>query len=412
MLSHLLKNLHVRQTALLYIAMVFNLVLGYLIVKFNTTYLSLADYGRYSFFLNTVLFARVFFTLGLFEVSSRSLAVSKDRQNSRQLYSSTLLLAIFLGMLFSLSILGLSAFYDSIFEIKIGILLLSFAPFSFILLLQFMLHILLRGLGQITKLSLYTFLPRLFYLLCLIPLVTMGIFTLYNTLMIYFITLIIVVLGFALSIKLSFVNIKKNIYHLFSGVKEFGSHLYIANILSTFFYHSDKILLAYFLDAEQLAFYSLAFALTFPITHFSNALSTTAYKKYANTSRIDRKDITLNLIYIILVAVCFIALRKYIILYLFSEKFAPAIPVFAMLTLAAAMNGLSVPYTTFFKAHKEGVRVKNITFVVQIVYFGLNLILIPLLGIFGAALSALLAFTLDYSLYLYFYRKIFKRPAL
>jgi len=133
--------------------------------------------------------------------------------------------------------------------------------------------------------------------------------------------------------------------------------------------------------------------------------------------QIDRRDLIINLLYIVFVAFIFIALRKYIIIYLFSEKFAPAIPVLALLTLAAAMNGLSIPYTTFFKAHKEGAKVRNITFTIQVVisltipvlYFGLNLVLIPALGIIGAALAAIIAFSLDYILYLIQYRKLFRR---
>lgn len=407
LLFGLSKNIRIRETVILYVAMVTNLILGYVIVKFNTAYLSLSDYGRYSFFMNTVLLTRVFFSLGLFEVSSRSVALAGTGSRSRQIYSATLLLTMLLGLLLALCIFGLALIFDHIFEIRIGSLLLSFAPFAGILLFQMMLQILLRGFGYIKKLSLFTFMPRLLYLAGLIIIAAAGMYTLFYSLFFYFITLIIVVAGFVISIRVDFRNLKQNIRALLSEIKSFGAHLYAANILSTLFYHSDKLLLAYFLDAEQLAFYALAFALTFPLTHFSNALSTAAYKKYANQSRIDRRDILLNLLYIICVAAFFLLLREHIVLYLFSEKFAPAIPVLAVLTIAVALNGLSIPYTTFFKAHREGERVRNITLFVQVVYFILNLILIPKIGIMGAAWAALIAFGMDYILYLYYYRKLY-----
>jgi O-antigen/teichoic acid export membrane protein len=76
-----------------------------------------------------------------------------------------------------------------------------------------------------------------------------------------------------------------------------------------------------------------------------------------------------------------------------------------ILTLAYAVNALSVPYTMYFKAQKRGREIRNITLASQIVFLAANVGLIPLLGITGAAWSALLAFGLDFTLYLIAYKK-------
>ena len=97
--------------------------------------------------------------------------------------------------------------------------------------------------------------------------------------------------------------------------------------------------------------------------------------------------------------------NRFIVETLFSADFAPARPSFMILTLAYAVNALSVPYTMYFKAQKRGREIRNITLASQIVFLTANVGLIPLLGITGAAWSALLAFGLDFTLYLIAYKK-------
>ena len=73
-----IAGLHLKKTTLLYIAMLFNVTFGYLITKINTNFLSLAEFGMYSLFINTILFSRVFFSFGLFETTARIVAIEKE----------------------------------------------------------------------------------------------------------------------------------------------------------------------------------------------------------------------------------------------------------------------------------------------------------------------------------------------
>lgn len=403
-----IAGLHLKKTTLLYIAMLFNVAIGYLITKINTNFLTLAEFGMFSLFINTIMFSRVFFSFGLFETTARIVAIEKDSQSIKEYYGANLIFTLVLGILLNITILILSLFFDKIFEIKIGALLFLFSPFVFAILLQIMIQTVLRGFNYIGILSTFTIIPRLIYILSLVTLLTLGKFTLQNTLGAFLLTMLVVCLFYTVIIKPKFSHFKKRFIVLKDEIKSYGSNLYIANIFTAFSFHSDKLILAFFIDANQLAYYALAFTLTAPIPYFSNALSTSAYKNFTEYNYIPKRYLYLNLLYAIGISAILILLRKFIVIGLFSDRFTPSILPFVILTIAFALNAISVPYTMFFKAQGKGKEIRNITFFVQILFISTNFILIPKIGITGAAIAVLLAFGLDYFLYLLYYFKLFR----
>ncbi len=401
-------GLHLKKTTILYIAMLLNVALGYLITKINTNFLPLAEFGMYSLFINTILLSRVFFSFGLFETTARIVAVEKDSTVIREYHGANLIFTLILGVFLNISILILSLFFDSIFEIHIGSLLFAYSPFVFAILLQIMIQTVLRGFNYIGMLSTYTLLPRLVYILSLAALISLGKFNLNTTIGAFLLTLLGICLIYAFLLKPRFNLLKKRFDTLLREVRNFGSNLYIANIFTAFSFHIDKLILAFFIDAEQLAYYSLAFALTAPIPYFSNALSTSAFKNFVQYTNIPKRHLYLNFIYVIIVSILLIMFRRFIVISLFSDRFLPSILSFIILTIAFALNALSVPYTMFFKAQGKGKEIRNITFYVQILFISASLILIPKIGITGAAIAVLMAFGFDYSLYLFYYFRLFK----
>jgi O-antigen/teichoic acid export membrane protein len=279
------------------------------------------------------------------------------------------------------------------------------SPLVFVILFQNMLLITLRGSGEIKKLSWFTFAPRLIYVIVLIFLVFTNSFTLNSTSLSFLLSILFVNLIFSILIKPVFTDVKKNIALLFSEIRTFGRYLFVANIASMLIFSMDKFMLAYFLEADQLAFYALAFTLTVPLVHFSSALSLSMYKEFANQPRIDPHLLKLNMIIILTLASFLIIFRKFIVLELFSPDFAPTVTVLVILAIAFCFVGLASPYTMFFKAQKRGKEVRNITLYVGILLIVLSIILIPIMGINGAAIAVLTAYGFDYLAYLWLYRR-------
>ena len=403
------KILTMKRAGLLYFAILFNTLLGYIAVKLNTNLLTVSDFGRYSFLIATIIFSQTFFSLGLFESTSRLLALEKVRFRARKLQGTLYLMTMILGILFILFIWMWAPFSDLFFEIKIGSLLIMLSPLVFVILFQNMLLITLRGSGEIKKLSWFTFAPRLIYVIVLIFLVFTDSFTLNSTSLSFLLSILFVDFIFIILAKPIFANFKENIVLLFFEIKIFGRHLFVANIASMLIFYTDKFMLAYFLEADQLAFYALAFTLTVPLAHFSSALSLSMYKEFANQPRINPYLLKLNMIITLTLASFLIIFRKFIVLELFSPDFEPAINVLVILAIAFNFVGLASPYTMFFKAQKRGKEVRNITLYVGILLIVLSIILIPIMGINGAAIAVLIAYGFDYLSYLWFYHRYFIR---
>ena len=411
-ISNVSHHHHVlKKTGSLYFAILFNTLLGYVAVKLNTNLLSVSDFGKYSFFITTITFSQSLFTFGLFESTARLLAIEKDSFNVRKLQGTSYLLTLIFGLVYILFIWIWASISDLFFQIKIGSLLLKLSPLVFVILYQNMLLITFRGSGDIKKLSWFTFAPRLVYIMVLLFLVFTQSFTLNSTSLSFLLAVFFVDIIFTLLVKPVFADIKAIIILLFSEIKSFGRHLFVANFASMLIFYIDKFILAYFLGAEQLAFYALAFTLTVPLAYFSTALSNSMYKEFANQRRIDPFIIKLNMIIVLSLALLLILFRKFIVLELFSTLFTPSINVLVILAIAFCFVGFASPYTMFFKAKKKGEAVRNITFIVVIFIVILSIIFIPFMGINGGAIALLTAYGFDYLLYLCLYHRYLSATA-
>ena len=110
-------------------------------------------------------------------------------------------------------------------------------------------------------------------------------------------------------------------------------------------------------------------------------------------------------IVILISVLIFIALREPIIRYLFSIEYLPAVEIMLPLALAFGASGLSKPYALYLMAKGYGKIVRNISIITPVFNIVLNLNLIPVYGISGAAWSAFAAYVLDFILYVFYYHK-------
>lgn len=401
------NNITAKNTVILYLIMVLNTGLGYVITKLNTTYLSIDDYGKYSFFLNIILFIRVLLSGGVFESGARLTALKKKENPSLQIWGIVIIVTISLSIIMVILQLMGAEYSNNFFEINIGDLLKKYAFISFPVIFQLMLLAMLRGDGRIRLLSGYIISPRIIYLLLLIILIYFNNFTLENSILGFLASILCVSLVTIIVIKPAFSRLSENFKFLLTEVKEYGKHIYITNLFSSSLIHLDKIILAFFVNASELGLYALAYTLTYPLSYFSSALSNASFKNYVHQQSLSKKHIIATIFYALIVSTLFIIFRKFIIVDLFGEQFKASIPTFIILVVAFTFNAVSVPFTMFFKAQKKGIQVRNITVSAQTLYLILNVILIPYFGIIGAALSVLIAYLVDLILYIILHIKLF-----
>jgi O-antigen/teichoic acid export membrane protein len=382
--------------------------LGWIITKLNTEYLSVVDYGRYSFFVIVIFFSRSFFGFGVFESTSRLMTVVSLKEESNQLAGTSILWTLVFFVPLTLFLLTASFFTDDIFEVKISNLLFAYAPFAGLILMHSLLNLLLRGWGRVNLMALVTILPRAIYILLLSYMIYNAVFTLNSTLNMLFCGFFLALLISILFLRPKFTAIKLISQKIYKEVKTYGIHLYVSNIWHEIFFHADKFIISYFLTEESMAYYALGYMITLPLSHFSTALATTLFKKFSAQEKISPKVLLLNGMFIVSSVSIFILLRKYIIIYLFSENYMPTIDLIIPLALAFGFSGLSKPFTLYLMARKHGKMIRNISISVPVLHIAIGLYMIPKYGITGAAWVATGVYLFDLLLYLGSYIRVLK----
>ena len=392
-------------TFIYYSALVFNIFIGWILTKINTNYLEISVYGQLAFFITFISLSRSFFSFGVFESTSRLLAFTNELVKNSRLLGSSLIWALIFSLLASLFLYVAGEIVDNIFKVNIGALCQQFSFGVGLFVLISHMSLVLRGSGRIKTLSVMTVGSRIIYLLLLLLIIQYGQFTLQITLSMMFIGLAaILILGW-LYLKPSFKNLRIKTAVIWEEVKSYGRHIYLSTIWADLLIHVDKFLISYFLDAQAMAYYGLAFAISFPLTHFSTSMATSLFNRFATNEKISQKVILGNLLYVSISVFIFIILRKPIVLYLFSTQYAPTIELLPPLALAFGFAGLSKPFTLFLMARKQGKIVRNISIFISSLQIILGILVIPVYGLIGAAWVACIVYALDLILFVIYYKR-------
>ncbi len=407
-MNKLIKNKTAQNTFTLYGAIILNILLGWVVAKLNTHYLTVEEYGQYAFFIVVIYYSRVFFTFGTFESASRILALEKNSENKRKYFGASFVSAFVFIIPFMLILVIFSLYSDSLFKVKVGNLYSQNLIFAGFVIIQSLLISTLRGSGKIKILSFFTFSPRIFHLLFLGYLIILNEFTLSNSLYTMFFGLIISIVLILILIKPNFIDVKQKLFHIFYEIKQYGIHIYFGNIMHETLVHADKFLISFYFNSDSMAYYGFAYMLTYPLSHFSTSLATTLFNKFASQQKINNKVLRINFLYIFVSVSIFVALREPIIRYLFSVNYLPAVGLMLPLALAFGFSGLSKPYALYLMAKGYGKIVRNISIITPVFNISLNLFLIPIYGISGAAWSASAAYGFDLILYILYYHKLIK----
>ena len=392
-------------TFIYYSALIFNIFIGWILTKINTNYLEVSLYGQLVFFIAFISLNRSFFSFGVFESTSRLLAVTKESVENSRLLGSSLIWALIFSLLASLFLYMVGELVDNIFKVNIGTLCQQFSFGVGLFVLVSHMSLALRGSGRIKTLSVMTVGSRIIYLLLLLLIIQYGKFTLQITLSMMFIGLaVILILGW-LYLRPSFKNLRIKTAVIWEEVKSYGRYIYLSTIWADLLIHVDKFLISYFLDDQAMAYYGLAFAISFPLTHFSTSMATSLFNRFATDEKISQKVILGNLLFVSISVIIFIILRKPIVLYLFSAQYAPTIELLPPLALAFGFAGLSKPFTLFLMARKQGKIVRNISIFIPSLQIILGILIIPVYGLIGAAWVACIVYALDLVLFVIYYKR-------
>ncbi|MFA6423961.1 MAG: flippase [Candidatus Magasanikbacteria bacterium] len=188
-------------------------------------------------------------------------------------------------------------------------------------------------------------------------------------------------------------------FHIFKMFLGFALPFAMAGIIGRLYSYSDSLLMSKMLSAQELGWWSVPYKISFAFQFVPVALSASVYPVMSELYLTQKEKIgdlflkSWRYLFTIVFPISFglIALATPVILKLYKPQFAPAIPVLRILLISLIFGYLSfITGATLNASNKQKTQTILLGFALFINII-MNLILLPRIGIMGAAFAALLS---------------------
>ena len=196
-------------------------------------------------------------------------------------------------------------------------------------------------------------------------------------------------------------SVKLNIKLYLKKVVPFGLKSHIANVLLLLNNRFDLIIIAYFLTSIQVGYYSVSVALVESIWIFSQAIGLVYYARLSNMRDLKRRwGLTLRILMYVFMITAVSASILYIfapeiIEFIYGSKFLPSVKPLRILIVGILIFTVGRILTHFINASGRPLFNSYISFTTVLVNIIMNIVLIPIYGLIGAAIATSTAYSLD-----------------
>ena len=408
-LKKIIKKKKVKQVSSLYVSTALNVLVGLGVSVVNTSLLGPQQFGDLRFLQSLFSFVVTFLTFGVFITGSTLLARKRNEIRSHELSGSLLIFASLISIILILGLFIFSYFEESIFHNNLGRIIRIFSPLLFVYPFQLCLDRILTGNNRIYELSVFHFLPSALYLIGAITFNYFIPLSLILSLAIFLSVLAAVIVINMFVLKPKFKNIKKNLSIIWKENKTYGYHVYIGVLTAVGSGHLAGLLIAYYVDNTNVGFYSLALTVTMPLTLLPNAVSTTYFKDFANIDSIPRKVTIITGILSICSLLFFILVIDKVIIFAYSAEYSAVVPIAYLVSIGSVVHGFGDFFNRFLGANGQGKAMRNGSIIVGISNLVGYFILIPYLGVMGAAIAKVITSFVYLIVRYYPYQRIVKK---
>lgn len=384
-----------------------------IILLIITKNFTVQEYGVWVQVVVTVGLVPYIATLGLSDSMIRFLAALKDKNNIKKEFYSIVFIAVFFSLVVSILLFLFSGniakvLFDGNITIALILPIIIFIACLNLLLLSFF-----RTFQMMKRYSIFMLLQSYILIIFIAYFafhkysITMAVIGILITYIIVFIMMMILIVS---NIGFKFPKFKNLREYLSFGLPNIPSNLSLW-ILD----FSDRYLISILLGTSFVGYYSPSYAIGNIITMFASPLSVMlfpALSKYHDEKEKDKIKITLKytLKYYLAISIpsFFILslLSKQILLILTTPQIASEgylITPFA--ALSTLIIGICIIISQIILLEKKTKLIGSIWIIAAVLNIGLNIALIPIFGILGAALVTLISYTIAYLLFLFYSRK-------
>ena len=396
----------IKQVSFLYSSTILNIFIGIAVSVFNARILGPEQYGKFKFLQGIFSFAVTFLTAGVFVTGGRLLALTRERTKQREIIAALSLLVVMISILLMIVVLLFSFYENSIFGYDLGFIIRCLTPFLFLFPLRLCLDRVLIGLNSIYALSLLRITPQFLYLLIAFTFSMSWKIDLLRALVFQFFSSCLVLSGTLVFLKARFKNIDFHLHELFRRNKNHGLQVYFGSLFSIAGAQLTGILIGYYLDAESVGYYSLAIMVATPLSMIPNAVATCFYREFCHSVCLPKKITAITCVISIFILTFFLVFIKYIVLFLYSEKYMVTIDLAYIISFGCIFYGLGDYINKFIGSHGKGIYTRNCAFIVGMVNIIGSVFLIKFFGIKGAAVTKLVSGVVYFIIIVFYYKKL------
>lgn len=394
-----------RKTSLYFSALLLNALLGIVVYVMLTRAMDVASFGTYTFVMAFFIFFGMFFDFGIAPAGMRLMALQPGTSDPSRRIGALLALSLGVGMLFVLVVIAASFAVDVIFHRNAGDIIFAASPLALVLPLQEMILSISQGSSRMKLMSVYLLLPRVLLIVLLAILLWSGGL---NARIGVLATLSSMGLAAGLAagyLRPTFSRLGEEVRLVFREVREFGREVYLGRVVDGMTTGLDKMLLSFFHGMTPVGYYSIAMTMSTPISMFSKAISHSAYKRFVTDEGIARRLLVFNLLWCSIGALLLLAACQILIPLFFTDRYAASLAVLPWIVAGFALAGLNHPYHAFLAARRQGRAIRIMSISTSSVNIALNLLLIPIMSMTGAAIAFIATYGLNIIMNIHFYKR-------
>lgn len=392
-------------------------LVGIILIPLYTRLIPVEMFGIYALFEVTIQFLQGLLLFGLPTALFRWYSIEK-KEKHRQIFSTTLIfsgtLSVLLTIIIYLTQAELSHIFFSSEDYAIHFFLT--ALIIAVLLPAQLLFAQLRYEDrsiQFISVKLAKFLSQLIITIYLVAKIKMGILGILYGHLISDLIVLIIMLPY---------TIKRTTFRIdtteLKNMLRFGAPLAVSGLSSRFLNMGDRYILGALTDLKTVGIYTIGYKIanlidTLIIQAFQYAFIPMAWKKIDadNAKRFYAKTLT-YLCFLLFWISLFVAIFRSEIIHLLTKnrEYWQAADIIGLIAFAICFKGMSTVVKMGLQFSKQTKFIAFSVFGAALLNVGLNLLLIPLLSIIGAALATLISFLFMLAIVLYLSNKYYPVP--
>jgi O-antigen/teichoic acid export membrane protein len=378
---------------------------------FITRFLGPVAFGDFKFIFYVFSLAMVLFTFGFFQAGNRAIVLNADKEKTKELYGSMLIVLGGLFLILSVSLVIYAFIDNNISEKGLRNILLLVIPFSWIFLLMNYFEVLFQADNKISLLAKSRLYPKIIFFIGVLILYVA--FSAYkgNRLLIIWISFIIThIIGFLYilyKVQPSFRNARTRLGEIWFFNKTYGFNVYIGTLFNVAMASLSGLLIGYFSPNNSgVGYFALALTISEPLNFIPNVIATTHYKDFSLKTSIEKRLTLITIgVSMLTLIMCWILVGPFINIF-YGPEFHPVIFLTFIASIGIILNGMADYFNRFLGAHGRGKALRNSAILVGIVVLICNFTLIPYFGETGAAYTRVLSGIVYLSNMLWFYRRL------